>query len=340
MLLLLACAIPYGRFLMGFSLISARWSSTTSCATTTTRSPTAPPSSSSSSTDVGYWEHPFSIVARRLLLSIRHELMSACLAWPREYPYAPLLLLFFLAPGFLRSEKRGRSREGAALRRSVRALSFALISSPPSPWTAVGRVGDQRQQLGPAEQAAVHADAVLRTSAPQCRGPLRLAYPSASALLESTPDQVLASTDRVATVRNAVARLGQRAGAEHRRRLARCRRHVIRHMLEGGCRRERLDTQPCLSVLIFWVSAFVTAAAGYLAAALAPARALLAEIRGQRRRRERRRPPLDPVVCVGAGALWNSASIAGAGMGVARVIQPVVVPRIERDDDRAHRSPL
>jgi hypothetical protein len=49
--------------------------------------------------DVSYWVHPVAVVARRFFLGfcLAFLLLGACLA-SREYPYAALLLLFFLAP--------------------------------------------------------------------------------------------------------------------------------------------------------------------------------------------------------------------------------------------------
>lgn len=51
--------------------------------------------------DVSYWEHPLAVLARRLLLSIAGGICVVVGALvSKEYPYAPLLLLFFLAPGY------------------------------------------------------------------------------------------------------------------------------------------------------------------------------------------------------------------------------------------------
>ena len=88
---------------------------------------------------------------------------------------------------------------------------------------------------------------------------------------------------------------------------------------ESGCL--VLPTQPWLSVLIFWVSPFVTAAAGLVAAALAM---LLSryfrhdEATGGGVSKGGRIFIL--CVAIAAASLWVSGTIAGASMGVSKVI--------------------
>ena len=91
---------------------------------------------------------------------------------------------------------------------------------------------------------------------------------------------------------------------------------------ENGCL--VLPQRPCLSVLVFYVSPFVTAFAGFVAAALC---ALLARML----KNDERNGTADTAVTVGgrifiltlslaAASMWVSASISGASMGVSKVI--------------------
>jgi hypothetical protein len=87
------------------------------------------------------------------------------------------------------------------------------------------------------------------------------------------------------------------------------------------CALQVLPSEPCLSVLIFYVSPFITAAAGLIAAGLAMTLARSFrhdESRGGGVSKGGRFFFL--AIALAASALWVSASVAGASMGVSKVI--------------------
>ena len=103
-LLLIACAVPYSAFIMGFSLMG--FGAMVFDYLVSNGRYFYPVSFAASGLlvamylfDISYWEHPLAVVARRFLLGFAGSavLLGACLA-SREYPYGPLLMLFFLAP--------------------------------------------------------------------------------------------------------------------------------------------------------------------------------------------------------------------------------------------------
>ena len=77
--------------------------------------------------DVSYWEHPLSVISRRLLLSIAGAtvVVGGTLA-SKEYPYAPMLMLFFLAPGYWWLLK-SRCFHAWPLNQYLQALSISLM---------------------------------------------------------------------------------------------------------------------------------------------------------------------------------------------------------------------
>ena len=90
---------------------------------------------------------------------------------------------------------------------------------------------------------------------------------------------------------------------------------------ESGCL--VLPQRPCLSVLLFWVSPLVTACAGLVAALLCAllGRTLTAdEQHGANTAVTVGGRVFILVVCLAAASMWVSASIAGASMGVSKVI--------------------
>ena len=132
LLLLLACFIPYAAFISAFSLMG--FGAMVYDYLVSNGKFFYPLTLSATGLlvtlylfDVSYWEHPLAVVARRILLSVAGAsvLLGACLA-SREYPYAALLLLIFLAPGYWWLLQR-KFLSNWPLSDFLRALSLALV---------------------------------------------------------------------------------------------------------------------------------------------------------------------------------------------------------------------
>lgn len=104
--MLFACAVPYALFMMGFALMG--FGAMVFDYLVSSGSLFYPLSLSAVALlvvlylfDVSYWVHPLAVWLRRLLLSVAGAtvVLGGTLA-SKEYPYAPMLLLFFLAPGY------------------------------------------------------------------------------------------------------------------------------------------------------------------------------------------------------------------------------------------------
>ena len=299
--------------------------------------------------DVSYWEFPPAVVARRVLLSTAGTIvvLGGMLA-SDEYPYAPLLLLFFLAPGYWWLLHK-RALYTWPLADYLHAICYAMLLLSLAAcalwlaWVFNGNdwtVANKRRYMLQMSCCEVLSEL-----------PLKLyegGYPAAQALLAVPPHEVLAHLNVTSPVATSSVWDGLRwptssanvsligwppiLATENASEALSPGPIGDEGLLFGAAVDESgclvLPTQPCLSVLLFYCSPFVTGCAGFVGGALAM---LLARMLKQD---ERQSGGLSVGVggrvflltlAIAAASLWVSASIAGASMGVTKVITLGVV---------------
>jgi hypothetical protein len=289
--------------------------------------------------DVSYWEAPPAVWARRLLLTFAAgTVVFGGLVASKEYPYAPLLLLFFLAPGYwwllqrhvfvrwpLSDFLRALAHALLLLSTLIAALWIAWVLSG-NPWDVPNK---RRYMLH--MRCCVDLTSIPRMlydSTPSVVD--GLGYATASELLALDADTMLSHLNLTASVsRSSVwdgvrwPRLGSNVSILGSPPLLEW--NATSSLLEGAAIDEAgclvLPTQPCLEVLLFYVSPFVSAAGGVVAAVLS------ALLERSLRTDEQLHGGLSVggrvfilALTIGAAALWVSASVVGASMGVSKVI--------------------
>ena len=306
--------------------------------------------------DVSYWSSRLGVLARRILVSAIGliVIVGGGLA-AEDYPYIPLLLLVVITPGYWWLIKR-RLLSAWPTPDYLRSLSLALAllaAGAASLWIAWVLSGNawneenkrrwmlqmrccvQLNQLpqmlldhgyAPARQmlSAVDADIVshlnlsVTYSTASTWDGLRWPTSSASVSLIGdpplvTPNAATATATSTATASSADG--GTATGSDGYLRL-----------LEGAGIDDAnclvLPSQPCLSVLLFYSAPFVSACAGAVAALLCMMLARALRHHALKSAGVSAGARMAILGLAGAAcSLWVSASIAGAGMGVASVVR-------------------
>lgn len=285
--------------------------------------------------DASYWKHPLAVVLRRLLVAVAaFVLVFGGLVATEEYPYAPMLLLFCGAPMYWWLVKV-RCLQSWPITDYLRALFLALCllslgtAALWVSWVASGNnwnLANKRRwmlqmrcctELGELAQMLINGG-----------------YPDAASMLGAPDHLVLSYLNLTASVStssvwdglrwptssNNVSLLGDPPLAN-----GGYYRGSGVGLLEGAGVDETdclvLPSQPCLSVLLFWSAPFTSAGAGMMAALLSSV------LRRQLRAEQLSQSGVSAGarffivgVSLAAAALWISASISGAGMGVSRVV--------------------
>ena len=331
-LLTLLTALPYAAFVTAFSIMGAGEAFYESLAT---RGSLWRPLTLTAALlllllyllDVSYWERPLLVWTRRILLSTAASLVCiGALLATDEYPYGPLLIFFLIAPAYWWVIYAGLyTTRHLPAPTFLRALCTALLSLSTAAasiwlgWVLAGNNWDDESKAGymMAMRACCLEPEALLTY---------LGYEhNASLLLRIQQDAF--SSGGVSTgwvgVANASIDLDQT---------------VVSHggiswlsgSLDGdgvsvawvsrdGC--VAVPSRPCMTVLLFWASPFITAAVGVVAAGVAFTLARQLMHQHMSHSGITAGPRLIIMgLTISAAALWVAAQLAGASMGMSRVV--------------------